>query len=152
LFLVMPRMLTVHESVKVIPRAFTWHPNIVEFVCHDGVETIGNGAFYECPSLRRVKMPGVKIVAAWAFACCKALRYVECGKLERIGRWAFRVSESLRSINLPSVKIVEECAFWDCKGLTDVKFGDKLEKIEKRAFYGCESLERNRHPVEPSHH
>jgi hypothetical protein len=43
---------------------------------------------------------------------------------------------------LPSIKIVEEGAFEYCTGLTDVKFGDKLERIEGRAFRNCESLGR----------
>jgi hypothetical protein len=135
--------VTVHESVKVIPsRAFYWHRNIEEFQCHDGVETIEEWAFYLCPSLRRVKMPGVKIIEIRAFSDCDALEDVECGKLERIGWGAFYSCSSLRSINLPSVKIVEELAFDSCTGLTDVNFGDKLESIGGQAFYCCVSLER----------
>jgi uncharacterized protein YidB (DUF937 family) len=135
--------VTVHESVKVIPaEAFYEHQNIEEFECHDGVEKVEEKAFYECPSLRRVKMPGVKIVEEDAFAQCSVLADVECGKLERIGVEAFVCCDSLRSINLPSVKIVEKWAFSFCTGLTDVKFGDKLERIEKWAFYDCKSLER----------
>jgi hypothetical protein len=149
--------VTVHQSVKVIPsRAFYQHQNIEEFECHDGVEKVEGRAFFVCPSLRRVKMPGVKIVEREAFGCCKALADVECDKLERIGRSAFFACDSLRSINLPSIKIVEFQAFWkctgltdadelafqDCTGLTDVTFGDKLERIGGGAFYGCESLER----------
>eukprot|EP00984_Skeletonema_dohrnii_P012493 scaffold5077_cov162-Skeletonema_dohrnii-CCMP3373.AAC.2 len=46
------------------------------------------------------------------------------------------------SINLPSARIVEWKAFSACFGLTDVKFGCKLERIERWAFFGCPSLER----------
>jgi hypothetical protein len=46
---------------------------------------------------------------------------------------------------LSSVKIVERererGAFDYCKSLTDVKFGDKLERMEGRAFRYCTSLE-----------
>ena len=135
--------VTVHESVKVIPsRTFDRHRNILEFECHDGVEKVEEDAFYYCPSLRRVKIPGVKIVEKWAFWCCRDLADVECDKLERIGGFAFSYCDSLRSINLPSVKIVEKYAFNRCTGLTDVTFGDKLERIERWAFDNCESLER----------
>jgi hypothetical protein len=106
---VVPRNAThvrVDESVKVIPfRAFHEHPNLVEFECHDGVDTIEGDAFFECPSLKRVKMPGVKIVEANAFNCCYALTDVDCDKLETIGFGAFAWCKSLRSMNLPSVKI-----------------------------------------------
>jgi hypothetical protein len=136
--------VTVHESVKVIPaRAFYEHQNIEEFECHDGVEKVEEYAFSHCPFLRRVKMPGVKIVEREAFSGCgESLADVECDKLERIGYYAFGGCSSLRSINLPSVKIVEEDAFSECEALTDVTFGDKLERIKGRAFYDCESLER----------
>ena len=49
---------------------------------------------------------------------------------------------SLRSINQPSARIVETIAFAECTALTDVKFGNKLERIESHAFHGCPSLER----------
>ena len=46
---------------------------------------------------------------------------------------------------MSSVKIVERererGAFDYCKSLTDVKFGDKLERIEGRTFRYCTSLE-----------
>jgi hypothetical protein len=153
----------VELSVRVIlRRAFSQHPNIVEVDCRNA-EKIEEGAFRECPSLRRVKMRGVTIVERWAFKYCNDLTDVECDKLERIGYRAFASCKSLRNINLPSVNIVEQeafasCnlrninlpsaeivkrfAFHECEALTDVKFGDKLETIGLRAFGNCPSLER----------
>ncbi len=68
---IIPRDAThviVHESVTVIrARAFFNHPNIVEVICHDKVEKIERDAFCDCPSLRRVIMPGVKIFELEAF-------------------------------------------------------------------------------------
>eukprot|EP00573_Skeletonema_grethae_P001940 CAMPEP_0201689684 /NCGR_PEP_ID=MMETSP0578-20130828/3240_1 /ASSEMBLY_ACC=CAM_ASM_000663 /TAXON_ID=267565 /ORGANISM="Skeletonema grethea, Strain CCMP 1804" /LENGTH=78 /DNA_ID=CAMNT_0048174405 /DNA_START=42 /DNA_END=274 /DNA_ORIENTATION=- len=53
----------VFVDVKTIRgRAFQWHQNIVEVICHDKVEKIEEEAFSGCPSLRRVIMRGVKIV------------------------------------------------------------------------------------------
>ena len=118
------------------------HPNIVEVICHDKVERIEREAFAGCPSLRRVIMPGVKIVEESAFNDCRVLTYVECGKMETIKRYAFRNCDSLSSINLPSTRIVEESTFWECVALTNVKFGSKLERIEGNAFVDCFSLER----------
>ena len=135
---VVPRNAThilVHKSVKVIPsRAFYEHPNLVEFECHDGVETMGKDAFHDCPSLKRVKMPGVRVVEKYAFAHCYALTDVDCDKLETIGGGAFFWCKSLRSMNLPSVKIVEGAAFLGCINLVDITFGDKLESIGGCAF------------------
>ena len=139
-----PREAThVFVDAAFIPaQAFASHPNIIEIICHMDVEKIEECAFNYCPSLRRVIMPGVKIVEEEAFNECIALTHVECRKLEIIGGCAFSECEPLRSINLPSARIVEEGAFWECRALTDVKFGGKLERIDERAFLDCPSLER----------
>ena len=123
------------------PTAFAGHPQIVEVICHDRVEKIEEGAFADCPNLRRVVMPGVKIVERAAFIC-SALEDVECGKLEIIGEFAFGACKSLRSINLPSARIVEEYAFTQCDALTGVIFSSNLDRIDRIAFSKCFSLER----------
>ncbi len=64
-----------------------------------------------------------------AFNECAALEYVECGKLKIIKEGAFRICKSLRSINLPSAEIV-------------AKFGNKLERFDREAFWDCRALER----------
>ena len=122
-------------------RAFQDHPNIVEVICHDRVERIGEHAFCGCQSLRRVIMPGVKVVEEWAFQVCIALTDVECGMLEIIKDGAFWDCISLSCINLSSVRIVEINVF-SYTALTDVKFSSKLERIGGVAFGGCTSLER----------
>eukprot|EP00985_Skeletonema_marinoi_P029223 scaffold27218_cov227-Skeletonema_marinoi.AAC.3 len=133
----------IDESVTVIPAwAFDENPNIVEVKCHDRVKTVGRSAFYNCPSLRRVIMPGVEVVEDCAFAECEALTIVECGKLEIIGESALYGCKSLRIIKLPSAKIFKRYAFYNCPALTYVKFGKELEIIGYRAFDGCTSLER----------
>ena len=132
---IIPRGAThviVYESVKdVLANAFLYHPNIIEVICHEDVKKIQEYAFFDCKSLRRVVMPGVKIVESMAFYRCKALTDVDCGKLERIGDAAFTHCISLRSITLPSVRIVEEAAFGTCTALTNATFGSKLERVER---------------------
>ena len=130
------------DCTFVRARAFYRHPNIVEVICHDNVKKIERGAFFLCPKLWRVIMPGVKEVEEEAFDNCRALTDVECGKLEVLKGWAFRFCKSLRSINLPSARLVERCAFRNCDALTDVKFGSNLERFEDWAFHECINLER----------
>ena len=144
---VIPRHVThvlIDKALKsVTVRAFWCHPNIQEVICHDGVEKIEGFAFYKCYSLRRVIMPGVKVINRYAFEQCGALTYIECGKLETIGDRAFQICESLRSIQLPSIKIIERWAFNHCCiNMANVKFGKELESIREGAFWGCTSLER----------
>ena len=132
----------IAKALKFVrSRAFYEHPHIQEVICHDGVEKIEEEAFFKCPSLRRVIMPGVKVIEQMAFEHCNVLSYIECGKLERIENWAFKCT-SLSSIDLPSIKIVEGSAFSRCIYLTNVKFGKELESIRERAFPGCRSLQR----------
>ena len=130
------------DATIVRAGAFQGLRNIVEVICHEGVEKIGECAFCDCVKLRRVVMPGVKIVLESAFDGCRALTDVECGKLEIIGRSAFTDCKSLGSINLPSVRIVESSAFHVCGALEDVIFSNKLERIEGWAFCNCHSLEQ----------
>eukprot|EP00984_Skeletonema_dohrnii_P008948 scaffold3345_cov83-Skeletonema_dohrnii-CCMP3373.AAC.7 len=143
---VVPRHVTrvrIDESVSVIPaRAFHGHQNITELYCHIRVKKVEHFAFYLCPSLRIVIMPGVEVVERAAFWNCVALTDVQCGELKIIGECAFYNCESLRSIDLPSIKIVEGRAFFLCTHLTTVKFGKELESIRDRAFNGCPSLDR----------
>ena len=135
--------ITVREDVRVVRTiAFCQHPNIIEVICHDKVEKIDQEAFWFCPRLRRVIMPGVKIVEWRAFCECEALTDVKCGKLEIIREAAFRGCKSLRSINLPSAEIVEGLAFKFCDALTQASFGNKLESFGVKAFNDCRSMER----------
>ena len=133
----------IAKALKFVPaRAFMRHPNIQEVICHDGLVKIGKYAFYKCPSLRRIVMPGVKDIEASAFYHCESLTCMECGKLERIGEYAFVGCTSLSSIDLPSIKIVREDAFTGCKNLINANFGKELESIGGMEFYRCTSLER----------
>ena len=141
-----PRHVThvrMSKSLKFVPeRLFYSHQNIEEVECHYGVTKIFRLAFGWCPSLRRVIIPGVRVIKDIAFCYCEAMTYVECGKLEIIGGEAFRKCRSLSGIDLPSIKIVEGDAFNGCRNLTYVKFGKDLESIGERAFLFCRSLQR----------
>lgn len=142
---------TVHESVKAIrAMALEQHQNIVELICHAGVKKIEEGAFFWCPSLKRVIIPGVEIIESYAFQGCKDLSYVECRKAERIERAAFCSCESLASLYLPSVKDIENDAFMKCFALLEVKFGAKLDCIGRGAFKYCYSLEKITIPLKNS--
>ena len=133
----------IFVDIRIIPRrAFYEHDNIVEVICSERVEKIEREAFWGCPSLRRVIMPGVKIVEYGAFSRCKSLTDVQCGELEIIKAYAFDRCNSLRWIDLPSVRNVESYTFDGCTALTGVEFGNKLERIEVVAFLACTSLER----------
>ena len=98
--------IIVDEGCTVVrARAFRRHRNIVEVICSDDVEKIELDAFFCCPSLRRVIMPGVKIAEQNAFCGCEALEDVECDKLERVGHSAFYECESFEE-HQPAIRQV----------------------------------------------
>ena len=139
-----PRHIThvlIATALNFVPAEAFWdHPNIQEVICHDGVEKIEEMAF--CfSSLRRIIMPGVKVIEKSAFNRCRSLTYIECGKLEIIGDDAFSNCTSLSSIDLPSIMIVRDYAFTDCTNLINAKFGENVS-LDEWAFDNCPSLER----------
>ena len=91
------------RNIKIVPHcAFRDHPNIVEAICDNDVDTIDAYAFSRCPSLRRVIMLGVKIVEECAFVNCPILTDVEFGnELESIEEAAFDGCTSLERITIP---------------------------------------------------
>ncbi len=132
----------VAEDVTVIRAGAFYGRRIIEIICHERVEKISESGFNGCFSLRRVIMPGVKIVEKYAFMNCRALTDIKFGKLEIIKEWALCGCKSLRNISLPSTRIVESYAFAGCHALIDAKFSDKLERFDDCAFIKCSALER----------
>eukprot|EP00985_Skeletonema_marinoi_P012805 scaffold6264_cov73-Skeletonema_marinoi.AAC.11 len=89
-------VIVANSATVIWFAAFREHPKIATLFCPVGVETIEDGAFFQCRCLRRVIMMGVREIETAAFGGCEALTDIECGKLEIIGRKAFFECKSLR--------------------------------------------------------
>jgi hypothetical protein len=132
----------IDESVTSIDdEAFYSNPNLRSVQFHAGVKRIGRLAFYNCPLLRQIKLPGVKLIEEGAFDSCSGLEDVDCKKLETIDFCGFQHCTSLRNIMIPSVRTIRTWAFSE-SGLTDAEFGKELEEIGLGAFKLCGSLRR----------
>ena len=138
------RRARIAENVDTIPQgAFYDCPQLIEVEGHDKVRKIGKDAFRICRRLRRLtNMNGVKEIERWAFGGCNALSDVDFDKLEIIGPIAFDSCRSLTSINMRSVRRIGESAFQYCHALTEAVFGEELEGIEGCAFRSCTALSR----------
>lgn len=72
----------------------------------DKLETIGDGTFSECKSLKEVKLPkSITAIGESAFSSCGQLEKInlsECDKLERIDDEAFKECEALNDSFLAS--------------------------------------------------
>lgn len=94
------------------------------------LETIGNGAFFECTALKDI---------AWN------------DKLTRIDWSAFYSCKSLDDITLPeSVEYIDDYVFQDCSGLLSVSLGSRVSHIGTECFSGLSGLQQfSVYAVEP---
>ena len=111
---------------------------------NDGLQTIGDGAFFNCKSLKSIKLPHTVVeIGRNAFRGCSILREVTLNDgLQEIGAMAFFFCKSLEYITLPStVTEIGNHAFGSCSDLSKVTLNDGLTKIGDYTFCNCTSLE-----------
>jgi len=110
----------------------------------EGVETIGESAFYNCDLLTSITISAsVTSIGGWAFASCYGLTsvmFVDNSMLTSIGEYAFLGCESLTGIDIPEgVTSIGEGAFGFCISLTSVIMPN-VTYIGDEAFYNCGGL------------
>ncbi len=108
----------------------------------DGVETIGDGAFYCLSGLSSVTIPdGVKAIEDYAFDACDGLAEVALpDSLTSLGDSAFAYS-GITSVAIPSgVTTIEGDTFNGCDSLESVVIPSGVTMLGERAFNGCDVL------------
>ena len=127
---------------EIEEEAFHECANLLEVDTHDGIRKIGESAFMQCTSLRRLNLKSAVEIAQHAFYLCENLESVEFGDyLETIRTSAFAYC-TFKHLKLPSIITIGNHAFYDCKRITDVELSERLETIGAGAFSGCERLQR----------
>ena len=115
----------------------------------DSVTTIGNGAFFYCPSLKEFKgkyatEDGRSLIVdntIIAYANASGNTYTIPDSVTTIEERAFSNCYSLTSVNIPdSVTEIGEWAFCNCDSLTSVNIPDSVTTIGEDAFGSCDSL------------
>ena len=92
----------------------------VDVVIPEGVEGIGDRAFYMQRELRSIQLPE---------------------SLRNIGSAAFEECSALTALRIPdSFVCIDDCAFRDCIALTALDLGKGVSCIGSEAFAGCEAL------------
>ena len=122
--------VTIPSSITVEGTAYT-------------VTTIGNGAFYYCPSLTEIIIPdSVTSIGNSAFYwCTKLTEIIIPDSVTSIGNYAFYRCTSLTEIVIPdSVTSIGDYAFYYCPSLTEIIIPDSVTSIGNSAFSGCYSL------------
>ncbi len=120
-----------------------WDSYLTAITLPDGLESIGDKAFYSCSSLTAIDIPSsVTSIGEEAFRSCTSLKDVTLPDgLESIGNGVFRGCSALTSIDIPaSVTSIGEYAFYGCTSLAAVTLPDGLQSIGEDAFRGCRAL------------
>lgn len=136
-----------HDITELGCRSLEGLVNLVQVEFNDGLQTIGESAFEDCMSLRKVigLPPTLHSIQQSAFLLCESLTKVRLPPvgLKIIGEGAFSKCSSLETMAIPaSVERIEDSAFASCTSLTEVSFVDnyRLTHIGDRAFSCCSSL------------
>jgi len=113
-------------------------------LCIDSsITSIGDYAFYNCTSLKSVKIPNsVTSIGKSAFEGCSGLTSITIPEgVTSIGKSAFEGCSGLTSITIPEgVTTIEAFVFSSCKGLTSIDVPNSVTTIGDHAFSVCSGL------------
>ena len=133
---------TAYAITALGQRAFIGH-KFAAITLPDGLESIGNYAFYGCTSLAAIDIPAsVTSIGENAFYGCTSLTAVTLHDgLQSIGDYAFYGCTSLKDVTLPAgLQSIGDNAFCVCSALTAIDIPASVTSIGAGAFDGCSSL------------
>lgn len=121
-------------------RTFTNWSNLEEVVLPEGLQYIGETAFYGT-ALKSIVIPdSVTSLGKQAFAACASLVSVDLGAgVTVLPERAFEQCTSLAAIDLSNVTSIGSNAFRECASIAEIELV-KVTEIGSSAFYGCTSL------------
>ena len=109
----------------------------------EGIENIGNYAFYNCSALTEITIPdGVTSIGGSAFSGCSALTKITIPDgVTSIGGSAFSGCSALTKITIPDgVTSIEGQTFMDCSALTEITIPNSVTNFGFSAFANCSAL------------
>ena len=139
------RKITLPDGIESIgDEAFYCFRGLEKVNIPNTVVSIGKKAFRTCTSFRKISLPDkITVIEDDTFMHCTALNEISMPEhLFSIGRTAFESCTSLRMISIPgTVKNIGFGAFRDCYSLKNITLPEGLTRIEEELFYGCGCLE-----------
>lgn len=112
------------------------------------VTEIADRSFYGAEYLYEMILPEtVRVIGAYAFGECPALKIINCENIEIIGDYAFANCTALDLISLSEVISIGNNAFYNCTSLTGAYLGTQLKSIGNSAFENCISIHVMRFPA-----
>ena len=133
----------IPDGVTNIGTIFAGRTDLTGITIPGSVESIGQGAFFECTGLKSVTIKdGVKSIGQEAFWGCTSLKSVTIKDgVKSIGQSAFNGCTSLTSVTIENgVESIGQGAFMHCTGLTNITIPGSVESIGQEAFRECTSL------------
>ena len=133
----------IPASVKsVAPYALSGNKDITSVTIGDGVASIGEGAFYNCTSLKTITVSSqVSYIGAFAF---DGTSYLTANSKEFLvlgNGILVKYTGTAATVSVPdTVKQIAAGAFYNNKKITSVQFPSGLSGIGMRAFTGCTAL------------
>ncbi len=107
----------------------------------DGIEKIGNNAFYDLTTRTSLTLPeSVKEIGQRAFYNCSSLKNINLQNITSFGESAFNGCTGLGSLYLDNAESIGELAFGSCTNMSSVTFTNKLISIGDYAFENCSGL------------
>lgn len=138
---VIPDTLDGHPVIAVGEHMFQDNQVVETVQLPEGLQTIGNMAFFKCIRLRKIEIPeGITLIDQACFGGCDALEEVVLpDSLEEVGQFGFLSCSKLEAISFgPNMKAIGPGAFQLCASLKTVKLpGKDSVRIEADSFAGC---------------
>lgn len=116
---------------------------LTTIVLPQGLETIGDSAFWTCERLTQINLPdSITKIGSGAFGSCTSLVSLTLpARLTVMEQGLVAMCANLENITLPQSLIrIEERAFAYCNSLVTVALPASLQVIEREAFYECDNL------------
>ena len=129
---------------KIETEAFYYCPQLSNIEFNEGLEFIGNYAFWGCDGIINLILPNsVLNIGEGAFMKCHNLKdAVLSDNLQEIGFSLFFGCENLEKVIIgKNTKVIYQAAFAECTKLKNVVFSEGLKEIQWRTFENCNSLE-----------
>ena len=138
------KKVTIPSSVKTIEKyAFSngfgdrRTTSFEEITIENGVNSIGDGAFFHCEKLKTIEIPdSVTFIDSRILAGCSSLESVILGKgITEISYNAFQHCVNLSTIVFKgNIEIIRSHAFAGCSNLNEITIPKSVKTIEKWAF------------------